>query len=492
MVKVVVGDENQLKLAEDRLTQSGFTAQVGLVIGKLSSPLDRGFVFDLVPTPTNDAGEPACSVVETKDDKKKGGSKSKSQVLDASTLLIDTDWVAEHARQVSRMLVGGMNVVGVYVWVSDTSFKNSTITLCQTVKGVAEAAPILEGDWDERLLIHISYSPRRWTCRNCMLSSSITSSSIRPCDFKMGKVLSSMQRFRCIYNFELRLPISHERESTASTLSAILRYGISTHVKELRGAKAVIDGKLITNDEPCTTDSLHEVELLFPFQECDPATEACSQKNVDGLLVFGGSVCSFTYLNNKEPVSQAVADIKFDIVRSLQSRLDILCDEADQELAAEDEGTEEASQDRLSHKPVSKLVLHSLRKTCHLAFPRRVFIPWLGDIYICDYLQPSETLEVIKDHCVELMSMQAPTDASTFFQPEVEAPSVISKSFWDVSVPGNSNNSSSSKSREADDASPESSNRQLRKTVNFSFGMVAAVLILLMSILLGFVFVRKS
>ncbi|CAI0548430.1 unnamed protein product [Linum tenue] len=417
MVKVVVGDENQLKLAEDRLTQSGFTAQVGLVIGKLSSPLDRGFVFDLVPTPTNDAGEPACSVVETKDDKKKGGSKSKSQVSDASTLFIDTDWVAEHARQ--------------------------------TVKGVAEAAPILEGDWDERLLIHISYSPRR-------------------------------------------LPISHEHESTASTLSAILRYGISTHVKELRGAKAVIDGKLITNDEPCTTDTLHEVELLLPFLECDPATEACSQKNVDGLLVFGGSVCSFTYLNNKEPVSQAVADIKFDIVRSLQSRLDILCDEADQELAAEDEGTEEASQDRLSHKPVSKLALHSLRKTCHLAFPRRVFIPWLGDIYICDYLQPSETLEVIKDHCVELMSMQAPTDASTFFQPEVEAPSVISKSFWDVSVAGNSNNSSSSKSREVDDASPESSNRQLRKTVNFSFSMVAAVLILLMSILLGFVFVRKS
>ncbi|CAI0548431.1 unnamed protein product [Linum tenue] len=347
MVKVVVGDENQLKLAEDRLTQSGFTAQVGLVIGKLSSPLDRGFVFDLVPTPTNDAGEPACSVVETKDDKKKGGSKSKSQVSDASTLFIDTDWVAEHARQ-------------------------------------------------------------------------------------------------------------------------------------------------ITNDEPCTTDTLHEVELLLPFLECDPATEACSQKNVDGLLVFGGSVCSFTYLNNKEPVSQAVADIKFDIVRSLQSRLDILCDEADQELAAEDEGTEEASQDRLSHKPVSKLALHSLRKTCHLAFPRRVFIPWLGDIYICDYLQPSETLEVIKDHCVELMSMQAPTDASTFFQPEVEAPSVISKSFWDVSVAGNSNNSSSSKSREVDDASPESSNRQLRKTVNFSFSMVAAVLILLMSILLGFVFVRKS
>jgi hypothetical protein len=30
------------------------------------------------------------------------------------------------------------------------------------VKGVAEAAPVTETDWDERLLIHICYSPRRY------------------------------------------------------------------------------------------------------------------------------------------------------------------------------------------------------------------------------------------------------------------------------------------------------------------------------------------
>lgn len=76
-----------------------FGAQVGLVIGKLSSVLDRGFVFDLIPTPSNDAGEPACSVLETRDDKKKP-SKSKAQSSESSSLSIDCDWVAEHARQV--------------------------------------------------------------------------------------------------------------------------------------------------------------------------------------------------------------------------------------------------------------------------------------------------------------------------------------------------------------------------------------------------------
>lgn len=29
------------------------------------------------------------------------------------------------------MLLGGMKVVGIYIWASDSAFKNSTFTLCQ-------------------------------------------------------------------------------------------------------------------------------------------------------------------------------------------------------------------------------------------------------------------------------------------------------------------------------------------------------------------------
>lgn len=74
---------------------------MGLVIGKLNSRLDRGFVFDLIPTPVNDGGEPPCSVAESFRDDKKKGSKGKA-TADSSILVIDKDWVAEHARQVFR------------------------------------------------------------------------------------------------------------------------------------------------------------------------------------------------------------------------------------------------------------------------------------------------------------------------------------------------------------------------------------------------------
>ncbi|KAJ8772368.1 hypothetical protein K2173_027545 [Erythroxylum novogranatense] len=477
MVKTVVGDEIRLGLIEDRLSQSSLTSQVGLVIGKLSSSLDRGFVFDLVPTPPNDAGEPPCSLIETtttKDDKKRG-SRSKSQALDTSTLVIDKDWVAEHSRQVSRMLLGGMNVVGIYVWVSDSSFKNSTITLCQTVNEVGEAAAISEAGGDERLLIHICFSPRRWTCRNCTLSSNIISNSLRPCDFKMGRLYFS------------RLPIFHDNASDVPSFSAILRHGISVHAKELRGAKAIIDGNLVVSEDSCTTDGPHEIELLVPFMK-DVLVRASSQKNIAGLILFGGSVCSFAYLNPKETVLQATADIKDDIIRSLKSRLDIICDEADGGLDPIDGNSKELHKEKLSEKPVSKLVPHLLRNTCGLSFPRRVFIPWLGNAFICDYLQQSETLEILKDHCTELMSIDVPADSSIILQPEDEASLFMNKSFWDISVPRYSTpNSSSENCGKVEKRTAESSGRKA-----FGLNLLAAIFFLLLSVLLGFVFVRQS
>ncbi|XP_027092185.2 uncharacterized protein [Coffea arabica] len=494
MVKAVVGEESRLKLIEDRLSQASVPSQVGLVIGKLSKSLDKGFVFDLIPTPLNDAGEPASSLIESgKDDgNKKKGSKSKPQ-SDSSALVIDRDWVSEHARQVSRMLLGGMKVIGVYIWVNESSFKNSTITLCQTVKGVCDAVPFMDTDMDERLLIHISYSPRRWTCRNCSLASNITSSSLRPCDFKMGKVLSSLKEFRCTYNFDMRLPVFSENGSSIRKMSEVLRRGLSTHAKELKGAKCLINGRLGIEDEQYAPDGLHEVEFLLPFMH-DKSLEVYRQTEVVGVLVFHGSVCSFAYLNPKEPMSQALNEIKEDIIMSLQSRLEILCDEADRDSESIIDEDQEAGRHLSMGKQIPQLDLQLQREFSNLSFPRRVFIPWLAGTYICDYILPSETIEVLKDHCVELMSMEAPEDDSAILGLESEALYVTSasKSFWDIAASQLSSESKpdgliSKKSKK--ERSPGTS--QLAKLGDLS--IVAAFFVLIFSVVVGLaLFVFRS
>lgn len=115
---------------------------------------------------------------------------------------------------------------------------------------VSQSVPWYGSDFDERLLLHLSYSPRRcvllwfpspspdksmyhhllsalscisscmegtvtvntlighniilmcyrWACRICEMASG----SLRPCDFKYSKLLASLQTFRCTYNFETR------------------------------------------------------------------------------------------------------------------------------------------------------------------------------------------------------------------------------------------------------------------------------------------------
>lgn len=480
MVKSVLGEETRLKSTEDRLFQSSIPAQVGLIIGKLNASLDRGFVFDLIPTPLNDAGDPACSISETGRDDRKKGSKGKSQA-EASSLVVDRDWVVEHARQVSRMLLGGMNVVGVYVWATENSFKNSTTILWQTVKGVAEAASFYESDLDERLLIHISYSPRRWTCRTCTLGSSIGSTSLRPCDFKMGKLLATLQTFRCMYHFQMRLPVFRKDASNASTLRDILHSGISCHAKELKGAKALVDGNLVVNDQQSISDGEHNVELLFPFCKDGPA-EACSNEEVIGLVVFNGAISSSAYMCPKEPIAQAISDIKGDIITSLRSRLDIICDEAEGDAVSIVDSGGEANIEVSTEKSTLQLFLRELSKPCSLLFPKRVLVPWLGSICICDYLQPAETFEDLKDHCQEMMSTGISTDMSEIIEVETEATTMTTKSFWDVVAGKFASESEQCIVKKETDSLDEEG---VAKSKFWNFNVLIALAILILSIFFG-------
>lgn len=107
--------------------------QVGLLIGKLEVSSSRDSVFALVPTPAKD-GEEAAKITGGQKEStsgKKGNAKAKSTGDNNSALVIDTDWIAEHSHQVSRMLVGGMDVVGIFVFASETALKNSTAVLWQ-------------------------------------------------------------------------------------------------------------------------------------------------------------------------------------------------------------------------------------------------------------------------------------------------------------------------------------------------------------------------
>ncbi|ONK79697.1 uncharacterized protein A4U43_C01F9120 [Asparagus officinalis] len=375
------------------------------------------------------------------------------------------------------MLMGGMHVIGVYLWAPESSFKaTSPSIISQTVRAVARAAPWYNDEIDERLLIHISYSPSRWICRNVMVGSG----NMRPCDFKMGKLLASLQIYRCMYNFDIRLPVFKDGASDSGTFKNVLRCGIARHAKELESAKALVDGKLVAEDQHITSEGTHNVELLLPFVS-DAYTGASSSNEVAGLVVFTGSICASAYLGPKESASQAICDLKGDIVSSMRSRLDIICDDAEDKVTMASDHVGESTGDTLAGKAIHQLNLQELRKPYCLTFPRRVFVPWQSGIFICDYLQPMETFEDLKDRCKEMMAMESPIENSEILEPETEAPSIMAKSFWDIihedptSAVIESKNTTKSTERDYG-GKPKSS----------GFNLVTAIFILVLALLLGY------
>ncbi|KAF8712562.1 hypothetical protein HU200_028315 [Digitaria exilis] len=470
MVKAVVGDEPHLKALEVALSSSSppLQAQVGLVVGKLSASSDRALVYSLLPTPPTEAAAPACSLRAAPKSKP---SKGKAPSSSDTSLEFDVDWIAEHARQVSRMLLGGMSVIGIYVWASEASFKATTpAVLSQVIRAVSQAW--YGSTFSERLLIHISYSPRRWACRIC----EVASGSLRPCDFKYSKLLASLQSFRCTYNFEMRLTAVQ-----AEPFKKVILKAISHLTKEVQNARALVDGHLFSEDINIGTEDPHQVDFLVSFKNSVPIEE-CSLEGVAGLLRFAGSVSALAYLGPKESISEAISDLKADIITSLRSRLDIILDEADDGSAADE-------LEKSTSQKATQVIFHELREPYSFSFPRRVLIPWLSGAYVCDYLQHSETTEDATDRCKEVIPLETSMESSSILEPESSVACGTLESFWDM-VPGSHTGGRFRSSRRKDSGSTgqEDGDGSKRQQGGVNFNVLAALFVLLGALIAGFVF----
>lgn len=469
-------DEEHLKAFEETLASPSSPpcqAQVGLVVGKLSSSSDRALVYALLPTPLTDAAAPACSLrAAPKSKPSKGGGKAPSS-SDAS-LDFDVEWIAEHARQVSRMLLGGMSVMGAYVWASEASFKaTSPAVLSQVIRAICQAC--YGSASGVRLLVHISYSPRRWACRIC----EVASGSLRPCDFKYSKLLASLQTFRCTYNFEIRLT-----SVQAEPFKKIILKAISHLTEEVQNARALVDGQLFSEEMNISTEDPHQVDFLVPFKNAVPVEE-CSLEGVAGLIRFIGSVSALAYLGPKESISEAISDLKADIVTSLKSRLDIILDEAD-------DGPATAEVEKSPSQKATQVIFHELREPYSFSFPRRVLIPWLSGTYVCDYLQQPETAEDAVDRFKEVIgALETAVERSSILEPESAAAACsVLESFWDM-VPGSGSGGQGGSSKLKDSHSIQKDDSS-KGQGGLHFSIVAALIVLLVALIAGLFFTGSA
>lgn len=99
-------------------------------------------------------------------------------------------------------------------------------------------------------------------------------------------------------------------------------------------------------------------------------------------------------------------------------------------------------------------------------------------------------VQVLKDHCAELLSKEVQVDMSEILEPESEVSLEVAKSFWEAVAP--SHPPSKSASRELASNSKREEENLGRPTGSLNFSIIAAAIALLLSILVGYLFVVRT
>ncbi|XP_019724843.1 protein odr-4 homolog [Hippocampus comes] len=339
----------------------------GLVIGQNS--IQRDFVVMACRTPSRE--EPLV-----------GAGKSP-----------DKEWISEHARQVSRMLPGGLSVIGVFV-ISDADAKETLASLRQLVFAVQRlisSESLWKADDNEVtdcVTLHINPKSRKISCRTFDIKD--PKSLAKPADWKyQAAVCSSWSTMSCCVKVDLLVPLPDNKACTKS-MDECLKEGLKVWTYQIENAVCLIDGIQLPDDAELTAGQKRNVRQVLTAQLLVTPAQQDTLRDVvqrcGGALSVRGAIHSRAYVHNNKPKAKLAEKIlKKDVVSTMVTRVQMLLDEL---LAPEDE---------------SKGVGTDKPGTEQFCLPHRVFCPAKGNgsLCVCDYRfndeDPSEVIDRLKE-----------------------------------------------------------------------------------------------
>jgi hypothetical protein len=314
--------------------------------------------------------------------------------------LVDDVWVVEHARQVARMLPGGLDITGIFLVASESMghYEGQLRKLIHKIYRVCNACYQLNSetvpdstDGVERILLQISSTTRKYTCR--LLDISDQRASLRPAEMKFQSFVSKWHKLCCTVSFDwmFRLP------SIVNCLIASRQF--QAHVKQelqaLTTAVCVCDEQLRDESEPLEkpqkgrTVSMKEHYVKFLIDKAtDTSKPSIWREESHTSILFQGSVQGLAYAHNKATIGEALSFIKSDVIRSVLARCDVLSEDLVTRSA-------EANDQSIEKTPNES--------GCHV-LPRRVFFPVCHDeLAFCDYMFQDEGANDVCNRLKELL-----------------------------------------------------------------------------------------
>uniref|UniRef100_A0A3B3CD28 Protein odr-4 homolog n=1 Tax=Oryzias melastigma TaxID=30732 RepID=A0A3B3CD28_ORYME len=330
----------------------------GLLIGQSSG--QRDFVVIAAPTP--------------KDEESAGKT-------------VDKEWVSEHARQVSRMLLGGLTVLGVFM-ITDADAKDTITTLRQLVFAVENLISSeqkwspAEDDVTDCVTLHVNPKTRKYPFFN---------SAAKPADLKyQSGVGSCWTTVSCWLNVDLLIPLPDSRASKENS-----QKGLKVWTRQIENAVCLIDGKKLPEDSELTSGQVvSKRQDLFDKKALSEIISKPRSADVvqpcGGSVTVRGAVHCRAFLHTHKPKVKLAEKVllKRDAISTVATRVQMLLDEP---LASEEQIKD-----------------FSERENCpEFCLPRRIFCPLKssGSLYVCDYQFSDEGLSEIVDRLKEMLGV---------------------------------------------------------------------------------------
>ncbi|XP_017690450.1 PREDICTED: protein odr-4 homolog isoform X3 [Lepidothrix coronata] len=305
----------------------------GLLIGQCSP--QRDYVIRAVRTPPKDQHE--------------------EQNSPPKLASLDEEWITTHASQVSRMLPGGLLVLGVFMIASPELAKDGQNALRKLIFSVEKSLTKrrlwkpAEEEVSDRAALQICSATKKVVCRTYDVQD--PKSSAKPADWKYQSALSaSWLALGCTVNVNIHIPLL--ATSPNHDLEKNTKNGLNRWSKQIEDSVFLINGQVKDDD----------TELL------------------EGQKKSRGNTQSSTQFSDVKVLTQLA--LKRDIINTLSDRCEILFEDL-----ILNEGPQKKSFEREYH-----------------VLPQRLFVPVPGSsVMLSDYKFGDEAAGEIQERFVELL-----------------------------------------------------------------------------------------
>ncbi|XP_056330541.1 protein odr-4 homolog [Danio aesculapii] len=315
---------------------------------------------------------------------------------------IDVAWLTEHAKQVSRMLPGGLCILGLFIVTPPELSKDANNTLKRLIFAMDKYITkgrlwdLSEEDVTERVTLHICSKTKKAVCKTFDVKD--PKSSAKPADWKYQTgVSSSWPMLTCTAEVDLQIPLTG---SSSDDTEKCMKDGLMRWAKQIETGYCLISGRQALDDtelflgqkkNPKTSHRQTLPVRILVSDERSDVDERCSAvvQVCSGSMRVRGVVHCRAYMNNNKPKARHAAQaIKKDIINTVSSRVEMFLEDL---LMSEG-----------SHKGLS---------TGQQALPRRVFAPMpFSSLSVCDYMFPDENTADVADRLKEMLDCETPVE----------------------------------------------------------------------------------